>query len=293
MRLFIVLFLLLLIFPLTSAVSLVTSEGASITDALVQVREGENSRDFLVSLGKPLELASETSGMTILIKAGAGETFDYYAKLPSGTVPETIVVHPTGLVLGEVRDASDNLIVHASVSIDCPTTSVHLESDGAGAFRVFLPAEQCKFSAAKEERAASISLVVEQGLVNNLSLSLATKQASWLWLFLLILLVATLVLWMSLGRPRRKYGSRGKKEFVEPKKKCFVVEEVKLALKEKEVLIVDELLLREGKARVSELRTATKIARTSLLRTLEGLEHRGLLLKKTENGKPVAELVKK
>lgn len=290
MKLFMVLFVLLLVFPLASAVSLVTSEGVAITDAFVQVREGESSRDFLVSLEKPLELASETSGLIILIKAGAGETFDYYAELPAGSIPTTIIVHPTGLVLGEVRDASDNLIAHAVVSIDCPTTSVQLESDGAGAFRVFLPAERCKFSAAKEERAANALIVVEQGLVNDVRLDLTSPRASLAWLLFIVIVVVLVATWFMLRKKEPAIQATSEQPV---HKTHFVAEDHKEALKEKEVLIINELLLREGKMRVSELRTATKIARTSLLRCLEGLEQRSLLLKKTENGKPFVELIKK
>jgi uncharacterized membrane protein len=64
-----------------------------------------------------------------------------------------------------------------------------------------------------------------------------------------------------------------------------------IALTQKERTIVDAIAARGGKLTVRELRFVLQLPRTSLLRTLQNLESRGVLVRKEEHGRTLVELL--
>jgi uncharacterized membrane protein len=296
--------LFILILPILAAakeVKLVdASTGAELTQGLVRIETGSVTREYLLAGGERLNLSDEniTTGQ-ILLKTGATETFGYYAQLAPGGVPDTILLSPAGLVLGEVKDTAENLIVRAPILISCPTFSGSVETDATGRFRLFLPAERCVLSVSAEGRSGSLSVLVGQGAVTQASITTNRRLVSpqgtqGATLFLAIIAVIILVaLLAGIVLFRRKRMTRLPSANDKAAAGDFVAQEAKHVLKEKEKLIVDELLLRGGTMSLRELRFSTQLPRTSLLRTLEGLEARNILVKKEEHGRLVVELLKK
>ncbi|MBR9692781.1 hypothetical protein GOV07_02500 [Candidatus Woesearchaeota archaeon] len=288
MRVLVVLIVLLLIPQAYAAIFVDSSTGEEVTQGVVRLEYDGMAQEFLLT---DASLPSETTdGLLVLV--GGGETYTYYARLPAGPVPAAIIMHPGGLLMGELQDSTNNLLVEKNVLVSCGAVEERLMSDATGRFRIFLPAGPCTVSASAGDYAGSEDVIITQGEVTSLDLIIDRGVAgngsnlTWLlWIIPLLVILVVLLMW----KPKRDW--KGPK----PKKleKHFIAEQHREALKEKEELIVDELLLRGGTCRLSELRTATKVPRTSLLRCLEGLEQRGLLVKKEHNGKPVIELVKK
>jgi hypothetical protein len=283
--------IVLLLLPQAYAATFVDgTSGEEITKGIVRLEYDGTAQEFL--LGEAVLPESTAEGLLVLIR-GAGQTHAYYAKLAPGSVPQAVILHPGGLLMGEVRDSTDNLLVGTQVTISCAAVEERLATDATGRFRIFLPTGNCTVSVSADGKVGSATAVIAQGEVASLDLLVDRGVASdegpdlaWLlWIIPLFIVLALLYWWKP--KPVQKEAAPAKPE------KRFLAADHKDALKEKELLVVDELLARDGSAKLAELRTATKIPRTSLLRCLEGLEQRGLLLKKEHNGKPIIELVKK
>lgn len=288
------LLLFALLLPLTNATTLVDARsGDEIGSGIIRLEwDGQRSEQVLTD---SIELPPETvGGLLVLVNTNGSQTFDYYARISPGSVPRGVILHPAGLLTGVVSDARQNLLVNKEARLSCPSVEEEAVTDQSGQFRIFLPVGNCSVAVAANGHAGRSSALIRQGEATRINLlvdqpiSQEGGGASFAWiLFLLLLLI--ILLWYILTRPPARSPTDSRKERVG----AFLAEQHKEALKEKERLLIDELLLREGRAKLAELRRATGIPRTSLLRCLEGLEQRGLLLKKSENKKPVIELVKK
>jgi len=303
MRLLVGLSVLLLLLPPALATTFVDgTNGNEITTGVLRLEYDDTTSDQLLATA---ELPIETmQGLLLLVRTGNDTTYDFYARLSPGAVPQAIILHPGGLLMGEVRDGTDNLLVEKELIISCASTEEHITTDATGRFRVFLPLGDCTVSAASAGYAGSTSVTIAQGTVASLTLVVDRPvtdehEQGFPWssvlTIIIVLLVLAAFLWKrrgaTAGKSSEKTGEEGKARTADSS--AFLAERHKAALKEKERLVVDELLLRHGTARLSELRNATRIPRTSLLRCIEGLEQRGLLLKKEEQDKPVIELLKK
>lgn len=294
MRLMTLVILVLILLPVVSATTFVDAQtGDEIATGILRL-EWDNTRSEQV-LGEENALPNETNqGLLVLINTNGSETYNYYAHLPPGRVPPGIVLHESGLLLGTAKDLTDNLLVGKEVRLSCPKVQEDSLTDVAGQFRLFLPTGTCTVTVSTHEYAGSAVVSIEKGKMATLELlvdqplSKEEESFSYFWLTLFVVCLIILLVWYIFSRP-----VVNQKGVVKEKRTIFLVEKHKAALKEKERLVIDELLLREGEMKLVELRRATRIPRTSLLRCIEGLEQRGLLLKKSRNGKPVIELVKK
>ena len=284
--------IVLLLLPQALATTFVdSSTGEEITDGIVRLEYDGIAQEFLLS---DMSLPNETTeGLLVLV--GGGETYAYYARLPPGPIPTAVILRPGGLLMGELQDTTSNLLIGKNILVSCGTAEEQLVSDATGRFRLFLPTGPCTVSASSGEYAGSEDVIITQGKVTTVDLvidqGVSGKDSNLRWLLWIIPLLVILVVLLK-WKPKKDWKGPKEKPVVK-QEQHFLAAEHREALKEKEQLIVDELLLRDGKVWLSELRTATKIPRTSLLRCLEGLEQRGLLIKKEHNGKPVIELVKK
>ncbi len=290
MRLSPLLALLVVALPaLTAATFIESRSGQELTQGILRIEyDGQAADQLLATAILPAETGE---GLLLLARVNSSATYDHYARLPPGPVPQAVILHPAGLLMGEARDATENLLVGKELIVACAAVEERVTTDATGRFRRFLPAGDCTVSAAAEGHAGAESVTVLQGRVSSLTLIVdrpvtgdSGERGLWGWLLLLLALLLLAFFW-------KRQAPAGKE--VEAKGPAFVAEQHREALKEKEGVIVDQLLARGGSARVAALKSATRIPRTSLLRCLEGLEQRGLLLKKEENGKPVVELVKK
>jgi|GEM_PF-5138799 len=283
------LFLLLLILPslvLASPLLIDAQTGSVIDTAVVTLQANGTMHDYIVLPTQPLTLSPLPSDSLLLVRANSSVTYDYFARLAAGAVPERVPVMPAGLVFGEVRDARDNLIVRVPVMASCPTYTSSVMTDATGQFRAVLPAGDCTLRVTAEGRVGNGSVRIVQGAIIRTEVHVSADQrlasrSMPAWPFVVILLV---VIALAVLLSRKKQGAP---------KSVFVAERAQGVLKEKERLIVDELLLRNGKMTVRELRFNTQLPRTSLMRALAGLETRGILLKKEEHGRLTVELVRK
>ncbi len=282
--------LLLLILPslvLASPVLIDAQTGSVIDTAFVTLQANGTMHDYIVLPNQSLTLPPLPSDSLLLVRADSSVTYDHFARLAAGAMPERVPVIPAGLVIGEVQDARDNLIVHVPVTASCPTYASSVTTDATGQFRAVLPAGDCTLRVAAEGRVGNGSVRVVQGAIARTEVRVSADQrlagrSLPAWPFILLVLV---VLALAVLLRRKKQGA--------PKSSVFVAERAQGVLKEKERLIVDELLLRNGRMTVRELRFNTQLPRTSLMRVLAGLETRGILLKKEEHGRLTVELVRK
>ncbi len=267
--------------------------GAEITTGFLRIEDGDVSRDYLFLPAQPLVLPSLVSRGRVLVRTGETETFNYHAPLDAGPPPTRLMIHPVGLVQGSVEDGRSNLLSGVTVVFTCPTSRGSASTDAAGRFSFYLPAERCILSVVHKGRSGSAEVTVIKGGMNTVAISvvqpITVAQRSTapfiLWLLLSIIIGLGLLLFMlRRSRPVRNLDTGDGAE------NPFLVERVKEVLKEKERLIVDRLLLAGGTLSLRELRFQTRVPRTSLLRTLQGLESRNLLIKREEHGRLVVSL---
>ncbi len=288
----------ILLAPLAEATVLIDAQtGSEITAGFVRI-EGATATEYLIEPGQPAVLPNQTAHeLLVLVRENASETYEYYARIPPGEVPPALILHPAGLLLGELRDATDNLIIHTPLVVDCPSRQVAVETDGTGRFRTFLPAESCVITSAAQGKAGSLDIVIEQGVVLQTTMTInqsvsapPAPEESLHWSFYVFALLMVLAVAAYFTTKRSDLPGD---EVPKPAKKRFAIEHHLDALRPKERMIADQLIVQDGKATIASLKSATRIPRTSLLRTLEGLEQRGLLLKIDDNGKKSVELIKK
>jgi hypothetical protein len=283
--------LLILVLPLLCAATFIDAKtGEDLTTGILRVEgDGRVTEQLVASATLPEETST---GLLLLINTDGSETYNYYAKLPPGKVSQGIVLHASGLLLGTVRDLTDNLLVGKPVKISCPSHTEETVSDASGHFRAVLPLGNCSVAVSANGYAGSATVMIEGGKAVRLSLlvdqplSQEASSVSLFWVFLFVFVIICLLVLYIWTRPRELAPATKDRA-------TFLIVQHKDALKEKEKLVADELLLRDGKMSLVELRRATRIPRTSLLRCIEGLEQRGLVLKKSEKKKPTIELVKK
>jgi|GEM_PF-2799228 len=261
--------------------------------------------DYYVAEGEKLVLP-DLSGLNttydLLLKSQHLDTFDYKSTLTHNSDSE-LVARPIGLLRLSVKDELDNLIIGADVSVNCPTEVYLLKTNSVGMLRAFLPTENCSISVFSKNRVSSFNANIQQGLITEKTVVLKSiPQNNYLLYSLIILFVIIIAFYLAF---RKKEDVLNKKEEVidkeekkideleeDLKQEEFLAEKMREALKEKELLIIDSLIARSGKASLSEIRSATHIPRTSLLRTIDSLEQRNLLIKKSENKKVWVELAK-
>jgi uncharacterized membrane protein len=259
------------------------SSGEEISVAVVTVVSGSETTDVLVMPGQEFEFSSRKQ-IVLLVRSNFSESYTHYAQLPAGSTPKTIIVHPGTLLIGQVRTTQDNLLAHVPVSISCPSYAAQIETDDVGMFRIALPADECLLAAEAKGSIGSTTVALEQGVPASATIivdyeisGVVVPSRSFPLLLILTILfglaVAGFILW------RWPSGD-------------FTAERVKNVLKGKEATIVDALIARGGKATLSHLRSDLRIPRTSLLRTLHGLEQRNVLIKREEHGKVIIALLK-
>ena len=261
-----------------------TVSGEEITTGFVRHESANQVTTHIITPTQPLNMHNATG--TIYLRIFAKETYDY---ISYGPWPDQILAHPIGLVHGSVQDIQENYVRDATIRISCPTTSQELKTDLFGGFRAFVPPGTCTIAASNGREIGVAEVPVSKGSVTQLTLLLNKKaQESTSWHLYSVLVLALLVLVVLFIQTRKKSSSKVVRK---KKKEQYIVSAVKSALTVKEHLIVDELLLREGTMTITELRQVTKIPRTSLIRTIQGLERRNILLRVENHGKKSVKLL--
>lgn len=254
-----------------------SSNGEEITNALITVTSGTTVTDYLIRPGQRLELPTFTDDALLEIRQNLSPQITHAGLIAANSTPKTLIVYPAGLLRLTVKDAKDNFVAHASVTITCARTQQTGETDRTGTLRTVLPAEDCVIAVAAHDTTGTNRIAVKQG-TNDITLVLDSRlvdvrTVNYLpWLLILTLVVIGFVIY----KTREKEAGQG----------------IKQHLTAKEQMIVDALVARGGSASLAELRSSVRIPRTSLLRTIDGLEHRSVLIKKSDNSKVIITLLK-
>lgn len=251
---------------------LLDEHGDPIRNAIILVDGGFQ----LLAPNQKLILYNESE---IYVRSTSGEGFSYRARIPENGWPSTIIMQPIGTVLGRVIDTRNNLVDSAQVRIYCSSEEHHITTDTTGHFKVYIEPGECIFSAEARGRSGTNITHILKGDSQEVVISMGTtswsaNKTQWPIILIIVIVLAILI---------------GMYFF---RKKPFVAQKVDAALTRKERLIIDELIIRGGKARVADIRHATQIPRTSLIRTLRTLENRNIIIRKKEHRKAIIELIK-
>lgn len=272
--------LLLILIPQALAITIIdVDSGEEITKALVKLGEGQN---YLITSETNISLPALEGPTLFLVRANSQDTYDYYTRLPTGEIPEVVYVRSAGKLQGSVIDDKENLIAHATVRVSCATVEEEMFTDGTGHFDLMVPSESCSVIVTSGDRVGSDRVQVGQGIAQEVQIVLSQQVKTqgignwWIVVVVVVLVIVLFIIW----RPAKQL-------------ERSVPAAVSAVLKPKEKMVVEQLEVRGGRMKLAKLRQAVGLPRTSLLRTLESLESRGILVKKNEKGQVFIELVKK
>jgi uncharacterized membrane protein len=206
-----------------------------------------------------------------------------------------VLVFPVGYVQGSVVDKTGNLMPNAKLTFTCQSPiAINFpdKTDSTGFFTIKnMPVGECLVIASYGDAVGKVTAVINRGEVSEVEIILEQEVSgsssifAKLFLLFLVLLIIGVVVFLTF-----KYGFRQKKDI--KKKEVKLKEETvskepgkhskkTLALMEtfsnKEKKIVQFLLDSENNSSQSKIRHATKIPRTSLSRTLSGLERKKIV----------------
>jgi len=266
--------------------------GDDISEGFVMLIAEETQIEYMLSVTEPLILPNSTNHtIHMFIRQPRHSTYAYATKIYAGKISTTIIMKPVGLVQGTLTDDVNNLIKDAEITSQCLTSTEYTTTDSAGYFRIFLPIEACRISATSHGKATQETIQIMQGEVTTLHMNLQSKvitanvpKKGLFYPGLAVVIILIFIFSFALF-----YHSKKKQK---PVKKKYAAEKAKHALKEKEKMIIDELIAHNGKIALSQLRHNLQMPRTSLVRTIQGLESRNLVIKKEEHRKVIVKLLK-
>jgi len=270
----------ILVLPAVSAIDLIDAQtGEQLQTGYVRI-EGETVREFFLT---PEYRGPETApNGTLLLRTTDSGTFDHYAHLTGGE--RVVLVHPAGVLVGDVEDNFASSIVHAPIVIDCLTQHMSTQTDAMGKFRITLPAETCRITVMSDGRSGDAVVDITQGEITDVTVLVGivnTKNLSWMLAIALCIAVVVVVFIL-----------RTKTRAVRTGATSTTRTPIKAALTQKERQVVDAVSARGGKMTLRELRFVLQLPRTSLLRTLQSLESREVLIRTQEHGRILVELNK-
>jgi DNA-binding MarR family transcriptional regulator len=203
----------------------------------------------------------------------------------------TMVFQEVGSVYGDVLYTDGSTVRDGDVEIDCVSSAYapdelneekNLKIEGGAFIIKYIPIGACRLTVSNGISSKTVDIVLKQGELKNLSITLRKpslfEDPFTLGAILLIAMILTAVSYLII-RYRSKTEETPDKVSAphEPLSKTKKVLDVMKTLNQKESAIVELLLENEGRMKQSKIYAKLLVPKTTLSRTIRGLEARNIL----------------
>jgi uncharacterized membrane protein len=255
-------------------------------------------KEFLTTSKTIIKFPSAEESVIINLDNLKTPNNDYYGVEKIDTTKDSlnILVFPVGYIQGSVVDKTGNLVPNAKLSFTCHSPiaiNFPEKTDSTGFFHINnMPVGECLIIASAGESVGKTTAKINKGEVSEIEIVLMQEvsKSSFVFVTFLLLLIGVLIVGgiiFLIFRYNLTKKKVVKKEEIKLKEKDIPLEKEKYSKKtlvlletfsDKERKIVQFLLDSDNHSSQSKIRHATKIPRTSLSRTLKGLERKKIIL---------------